>query len=126
MVNLQLFPGTPSTIQAGVAADAGDGPAPALDDHVHKIETAAPIGLSNSNFEGTGAALMRASAGIKRDVRIAKAGTDVGTRNRLNLSSNFIVTDDPGSDEVDIDVDSAALSDAGGGWARHFMLGSQE
>lgn len=101
----------PSTIQAGVDPDPGTREEGwAASDHVHDAETAAPAGLSNSNTEGSGSALLRADAGIKRDVRVEKVGVDVGTRNALNFSADFTVTDNPGSDRVDV-----ALAGSSGG-----------
>lgn len=61
----QGTPDTPSTVAAGVAADAGDSQASAASDHIHPISTAAPsvpVALGGAAAEGSGAALMRASA----------------------------------------------------------------
>lgn len=120
MSNLQRTPDTPTQIQAGVAANRGTGPAIALDDHVHNIKTGQPLGLANLNSEGSGTALLRADAGIKRDVRVKQGGVDVATRNALDLGFGLTATDDPGNDEVDIAVNADAIDS---GWARHFMLG---
>lgn len=73
-------PGTPTTVSlanAAVAADVGDGPSYAYENHSHGI--------------------------IKRDVRVMAVGVDVGTRNAISFSDAFIVTDNSGSDRVDIE-----------------------
>lgn len=83
--------------------------------------TATPSGLANTNIEGTGGALAKDSHQHKRDVRVAKAGVDVGTRNRLNLiegaNITLTVADDGAQDEVDVTIA------AGGGTAEsHISL----
>lgn len=73
MAILQKTPGDPSTVQAGVTADAGEGPAPALDDHVHAVETATPTNATAAAAaEGTGSALMRADATIRQGIVTTK------------------------------------------------------
>ena len=99
----------PSTIKAGVAGDPGlasDGWEPPS--AVHPVSTAPSIGLSNANSEGTGASLLRADAGIKRDVRIRLNGADLATRNALNFIASSGVSDDVGNDEVDVDLSALA------------------
>lgn len=72
------------------------------------LTTVAPVGLGNAASAGTANSFARSDHIHKRDVRVAKAGVDVGTRNRLNLieGSGIVLTvaDDAGSDEVDITV----------------------
>jgi len=66
----QETPATPTTVQAGVAADPGDTLAAALSNHTHPSETAAPsnpVALGGSPSEGTGTALMRADATLVLD-----------------------------------------------------------
>lgn len=99
--------GMPDVVQGGDVGNPGDSSSGvAANDHQHPVETAAPSGLANANSIGTGTALMRASAGIKRDVRVRANGLDVGTRNALDFldASNliFIVADDPGTDAVTV------------------------
>lgn len=66
-------PETPSTVQAGVSSDAGDETNPALEDHVHAVETAAPSNpTGTAASEGTGTALMRADATIKQGIVTTK------------------------------------------------------
>ncbi len=98
---------TPSTVQADDTGDVGTeslGWAPI--DHEHAVETGSATGLANANAEGSGTALARANHTHKRDVRVALGGVDVSTRNRLNFVDSaqidFQVTDDSGSDEVDV------------------------
>lgn len=112
----QGSPGAPSQIQAGEAADAGASETAAAEDHVHDILTGSAGDLANANGEGASSALARADHAHKRDVRVAKAGADVGTRNRLNFidgaGATVTVVDDAGNDEMDITV-SAAGGDLG-------------
>ncbi len=88
----------------------------ARSDHKHDITTAAASDLANANAEGTATSLARSDHAHKRTIRVAKAGTDVGTRNRLNLieGTNVTITvaDDAGNDEVDVTI---AASGGGGG-----------
>lgn len=76
------------------------------------IDYGSPVGLGNSNSNGSGTQVARSNHVHKRDVRVAKAGTDIGTRNRLNFidGSGITVTavDDSGSDEIDITISAAA------------------
>jgi hypothetical protein len=69
---------------------------------------AAASDLDNSSSAGTSSELARGDHTHKRDVRVAKAGTDVGTRNRLNFIQGtgivLTVTDDSGNDEIDITI----------------------
>jgi hypothetical protein len=90
------------------------------------LTTAAASGLGNANAEGTAESFARSDHAHKRDVRVAKAGSDVGTRNRLNFIEGANVTltiaDDSGSDEVDITIAAAGSTTgeifltAAGGW----------
>lgn len=103
---------TPSTIEVGdigAVGNIGTGWAPM--DHEHPVVTGAPSGLANTNQEGASTALPRLDHKHKRDVRVKKAGADVGTRNALNFvdSASIIITtvDDGGGDKVDV---SAALA----------------
>lgn len=60
-------PSEPTEIQAGVTADPGSAITPANSLHVHAVNTAAPgvdVG-AGAPSEGTGAALMRADAGLR-------------------------------------------------------------
>ena len=102
--------GLPQPIEGGDVGAAGDataGFAPA--GHEHPVTTAAPAGLANANSVGTGKALMRADAQIKRDVRVKAEGVDVATRNALDFKDApgvaWAIADDPGNDEVDVSLD---------------------
>ena len=78
------------------------------------ISYSAALGLANSNVNGSQTDVSRADHQHKRDVRVAKAGTDVGTRNRLNLIEGtgvtLTVSDDAGNDEVDITIAAAGIT----------------
>lgn len=94
MVNLQRNPGAPTQIQAGVAADVGTGPAPALDDHRHDIETAAPspITLGAAAAEGTSSALARAdhihdTVGLEAEIDAKIAATGGWSRHFLLIGA---------------------------------------
>lgn len=72
----QGIPGDPTTVQAGVEADPGTigGPTPpALEDHVHDVETAAPSHPTGTTAsEGIGSALMRADATVQQGIVTTK------------------------------------------------------
>ena len=68
-----------------------------------------PVGLGNAAADGTSAAVPHADHVHKRDVRVKKAGIDVGTRNAINFGANLIVTDNPGSDSVDVAAAASLL-----------------
>lgn len=63
-------------------------------------------GNGNANANGVANTPARSDHAHKRDVRVAKAGVDVGTRNRINLvvdpGIDWTITDDAGNDEIDI------------------------
>lgn len=106
---------TPEQITPDSAGDPGtesDGWASAT--HDHPITTATPSGLSNSNTEGSATSFLRSDAGVKRDVRVKAAGTDIGTRNALNFvdgaTVDFTVTDNGGSDRVDVTAEVKTVS----------------
>ena len=84
---------------AGAVGDPDLGWSPGS--HKHKAATGIPVGLGNANAEGSGIALAREDHVHKRTVRV-KRGPDVGTRNALNFSADFTVSDDLINDEVDI------------------------
>ena len=102
----------PELVQAGTTADRGtpqDGYTPI--GHVHPAETATAVGLANASTEGDSSALARANHTHKRDVRVQKDGSDVGTRNILDFEG-MEVTDDAGGDRVEVRPS----------WVRHFLL----
>lgn len=102
-----------TAIQAGVAAAAGTVAASwAAANHVHNILTAAPAGLSNSNSEGSGTSLLRADAGIKRDVRIFVNGVELVTRNAINLEGLVVTDEGAVLDRVKVSSSSSASSSA--------------
>lgn len=99
-------PDTPTTVDAGSSADAGEGPSYAYEDHEHAVTTGTAAALGEAEAEGSGVALARASHIHKLATRVAKDGTTIGTRKRINLSAgvggSLTVTDDSTNDEVDI------------------------
>lgn len=102
---------TPGASAVGDTAAAGSATTIPRSDHRHSREAfATPAGLGNANAAGSATTLPRSDHAHKRDLRVAKAGSDVGTRNRLNLIEGANVTltvvDDAGNDEVDITVAS--------------------
>lgn len=107
---------TPTTVVIGGTANPGTENAGwmAADAALVMGDPAPPFGLANAASEGTGSAPAREDHQHKRDVRVAKAGSDVGTRNRLNFIDgsgiNVTVADDAGNDEVDVTI---ALSGSG-------------
>lgn len=107
-------PGTPTTIDAGSIGAAGVGPAPAREDHEHGVTTGAPVALGESLAEGSGAALARASHVHPLSIRVAKAGSTVGTRKRINLvdgsGGSVTVSDDASGDQITITFGSASAS----------------
>lgn len=110
-------PSTPTSIAPNNTAAAGSGPAPAMADHTHALAVGSPVGLGNANGDGTANTVPRADHVHKRDVRVAAAGSDVGTRNRVNfvdgVTIDFAVTDDAVGDEVDVTAEIAAAVLAG-------------
>jgi len=98
----------PSMVDSGPAFVGTPGVGYALGDHEHQADVGPATGLGNANAIGAGPKLAHNDHVHKRDVRVARAGVDIGTRNRINLSTDFTVTDDPGNDEVDIAIGAAA------------------
>lgn len=100
------FPGTPTTIRAGITADAGAGPSFAAEDHVHDISTGTPVALGTALAEGTGEALARASHVHPRAIEVLKAAVLVAVRRMLNFIDSASVTvavaDNAGNDRVDV------------------------
>lgn len=82
------------------------------------VSYGSPVGLANANADGAATTVARSNHEHKRDVRVAKAGSDVGTRNRLNFIEGSGVTltvaDDSGSDEVDITIAASVAGIAEG------------
>lgn len=99
VVNIQSGdPENPSTVQAGDSADPGDGTNPALEDHVHAVDTGAPTNPTGTAAdEGTGTALMRADATIQQGIVTTK-GDLLGYSTvpaRVPISTNgFVLTAD--------------------------------
>jgi hypothetical protein len=69
------------------------------------------IGLANANTNGIATEIARSDHQHKRDTRVASAGVDVGTRNRLNFIAgtniSYIIADDAGADEIDVTINAA-------------------
>lgn len=113
----------PTASAVGDAVAEGTNAAVARADHRHGREGFGSIsGLANTNTNGVGTTLPRSDHQHKRDIRVAKAGSDVGTRNRINFiegaNVTITVTDDSGSDEVDVTIAST------GGSGEAFPVGS--
>ena len=108
----------PVTATVGGTATAGtEGASWMAADAQIVLATGTPSSLGNANAPGSSSSAPRLDHVHKRDVRIAKAGSDVGTRNRINFANTdtatITVTDDAGNDEVDVSVDATAtLEDA--------------
>jgi hypothetical protein len=104
-------PSDPTTVDAGSTADIGDGPSFAREDHEHAVTTGSAVSLGEANAEGSGVALARASHVHRLDTRVAKNGTTIGTRKRINLiegaGATITVSDDSAADEVDITISAA-------------------
>ena len=75
------------------------------------------LGLANANSNGVANEIARSDHQHKRDVRVASAGVDVGTRNRINFIAgtniSLIIADDAGNDEIDVTINASG----GGGSA---------
>ncbi|HET6373769.1 MAG TPA: hypothetical protein VFG76_10700 [Candidatus Polarisedimenticolia bacterium] len=108
----------PNAVQVGGTGDAGNGNTAGwmAADATLAVPVGVPSGLGNANAEGSADAVSRQDHIHKRDVRVKKAGVDVGTRNALNFinGSNVTITvaDNAGADRVDITI---ASSGGGGG-----------
>lgn len=90
----------PSTIEPDATADPGDqtsGWAPI--DHTHAIATDTTSDLGNAASEGTSDSFSRSDHVHKRAIETTNSGL---VRRRLNFGPGFTVTDDAGSDEIEI------------------------
>lgn len=99
----------PGDSAVGDVADEGISTSLALADHVHGREAfGSPTGLADANAAGSASTVPHSDHVHKRTVRVKKAGTDVGTRNALNLIEGtgigLTVADNAGADRVDITV----------------------
>lgn len=74
---------------------------------IDPLPISTPLGLANANEAGTVNAFLGGGARFKRDVRVQEGGVDKGTRNALNFSSGATVTDNPGTDAIDVVVGSS-------------------
>ncbi len=108
-----FFSSVPTAITPDAAGDAGTelaGWAPA--DHEHAITTGSPSNLGESLSEGSASSFSRSDHTHKLLTRVAKAGTTVGTRKRLNFidgtGASITVSDDAGNDEVDVTIAATA------------------
>lgn len=73
VIQTQQSPANPTRVQAGVTASPGLSNIPSLQDHIHDVETAAPGSPTGETAaEGSGTALMRASAVIKQGIVTTK------------------------------------------------------
>jgi hypothetical protein len=105
----------PGPSAVGDSAAAGSASTVAHSDHVHGREAfATPTDLGNANAAGSAATVPHADHVHKRTVRVKKAGTDIGTRNAVNLIEGANVTltvaDNSGSDQVDVTIAAGAGS----------------
>lgn len=93
MSTLQGSPSTPADVHVGDGgADAGDGPAPAMDDHVHDLQTAAPATATGKTAdEGTAASVLRSDARVAQGIVTTKGDVlthDGTTAERLAVGAN--------------------------------------
>lgn len=103
---------TPNTVIVGTSSQAGPGTEDAswMAANAQLVAlTGQPSGLANANTEGTSSKAPRLDHGHKRDVRVKQSGADVGTRNAIDFSTDFTLTDDAGGDRVQV-----ALNPVGG------------
>ena len=107
-------PATPTTVDAGSIGDIGDGPSFAREDHEHGVTTGTAVALGEAEAEGSGVALARAAHVHKLSIRVAKDGTIIGTRKRLNFSTttavSLSISDDSTNDEIDIVIGGGSVS----------------
>lgn len=93
--------------------------------HRHDLLTSAPVGLGNANVAGGSQAVADAEHVHKRDVRVKHNGSDVATRNALDLKDDTLVAwtvaDDSGNDEVDVTPAPTPALVAAASWTRHFL-----
>lgn len=103
-----LATATPETVEAGDAGAVGISSKAAREDHSHPVSTGV-IGdvqtvNSGSASAGTSTALARADHKHALQVDVQSAGVTVGSRPTLNFISGATVTDNPGSQRVDVVV----------------------
>jgi hypothetical protein len=108
---------TPPTVLCDGDADPGTENAAWMASNAQLVVgSEVPLGLANAAVQGTSTKVANAGHQHKRDVRVALNGSDVGTRNRLNIvdsaSVSALVVDDAGNDEIDITLESPAAEDA--------------
>jgi hypothetical protein len=73
MSNLQASPAAPEDVELDGTPDAGVGPSPALDDHVHNLPAAAPSNPTGATAaEGSSSSVLRADATIKQGIVTTK------------------------------------------------------
>lgn len=98
----------PEDVAPGDSGSAGlESSGWAAADHAHPVVTGPPAGLANSDTEGSSDGIPRLDHQHKRDVRVLEDAADVGTRNGLNFVNglvDWVVTDDPGNDRVDVEA----------------------
>jgi hypothetical protein len=102
----------PENVEAGDSGTSGlESSGWAAADHAHPVVTGPPAGLANADIEGSSVGVPRLDHQHKRDVRILEDGSDVGTRNALDILNGIIewsVTDVPGSDKVTLEATLSA------------------
>lgn len=111
-------PGTPTNVVPSATADAGTGPAYALEDHTHGSTAAAPghvalASAAGSPASGSSDSFARADhdhGDIKREVEVESAGVLVAVRRMFNIVSGATVADNAGADRVDITIPPSASS----------------
>lgn len=96
---------TPEAVEAGDAGSPGNETSGwAAADHTHAVTTGEPVGLANTNVEGSSGAVPRLDHQHKRDVRVKLNGVDLATRNAINfidsLHLSWFGADDAGADEA--------------------------
>lgn len=95
------------------SSDVGVGPSYMREDAQVRVKTGTPAGLANAAAEGADDdQVARRGHQHKRDVRVKKAGVDVGTRNAIDLGDGLVATDDPASDTVKVAAAAVGSSSA--------------
>jgi len=109
---------TPVTVTiGGVSSPGAEASGWMASDAVLTVQApTASSGLSNANATGSSSAGAREDHTHKRDIRVRQNGADVATRNALNfMVPAGTVTDDPGNDEVDVNLGALLSSLLSGG-----------
>lgn len=94
----------PPSVRVGGTASAGTGPEYMLSNAQLIVPAGVPVAIGTANAEGVAETGVRSDHVHQRNVEVQSGGVLVGIERLINFASGATVTDNPGSNRVDVSI----------------------